>query len=104
MAKRKQIVIMYKNRHESPYYMDIRVLTLNDNFEAKDLRFLAINEAKKLERKYDLDKFTKIIAPENDKPIDKTEERGLSNNFVYIQVMRKDQIIEFRKVPIGRLN
>lgn len=98
MVQRKQIVIDYVNRKTAPYFISVRVLTLNQKVAISTLRKIAFKEATDFESKFlERGRFKKIIG-EEDKEISSREERGLNNQDIFVQIQQGQNIVVFKKV------
>ena len=97
---RKQIIVNYRSQEE-PYYVAIRVLSYNPDVTIKTLLHVALERKRKLEVIYGtmLKSMDKEVGEEI-RQTDLSEDRGLNNRSIYVQVQIKKDIIMFDEIKV----
>ncbi len=97
---RKQIIINYRSS-EQPYYIAIRVLTFNPDVTRKMLLSVAMDKRKVIQKSFGTTlRKMKVEVGDESREVDVSEDRGLNNTSIYVQVQVKKQIIDFQEIKL----
>ena len=97
---RKQIIINYRSE-EKPYYIAIRVLTFNPSVTRKMLLSVAMDKRKVVQKSFGTTlRQMNVEVGEELRQVDASEDRGLNNTSIYVQVQIKKEIIDFQEIKL----